>query len=193
MTEPIWLYLEDGTRTKNVACGTCRMIALNEQVARACCEPRKCARCQEAVRERYWTVCTDCRRKREEERERETFDAARKVSACDWDGPVVVEYDDYFSSIDEMIDRYMDDDRDPARYVWGTRPDRISMDADRIVEQATEEMPECVIDYIDSDAVAELQKALDAWVGEHGPKDIYIEDRSIAIIAVPWREGENDS
>ena len=67
-------------------------------------------------------------------------------------------------------------------YVWGTSCTQISMDADTIIEQATDELWEGARDNCDCKG---LQELLDKWCSEQSGTSTYYVNYKYAI-KIPW-------
>lgn len=165
------LFHKDGKPAGVFYCGECRIVHRTQEHAEQCCAPYKCERCGEIVQEKYWTICTACRKRKEEERERERFENAEKVKADDYDGVLYVEGmsgdygDGYFSGLETLLDYCGDEDSDPPEYAWVCKPCHFaSLDIDRVLSyigdggDAYEDF-----DYDDLVGVKDLEKAIDAF------------------------------
>jgi hypothetical protein len=190
MTKPVHLYLEDGSQVAAVMCGACGKIWGNTEGAETCCAPRKCKDCGRPVSRRAYVCCDECREAHRRERENEAWSRATKVRAEDWDGPVFVADDEFYDSVGDLVDAYYDEDAEPPEHVWGAAPDGLVLSASDILTHATDEMYEGAYDHIGREDVLCLQKILDAWTQRYGPPDGYYEDRTRAIVDIPWHRGE---
>lgn len=151
--------------TRAYACGKCGHIKSSDVEAEGCCRLSIC-RCGKP-NDLGWTLCNDCRRAKEIERERARFEKAEKVTS--WDGPVYLEgagySDGYFSDFGEFLDWWGEEAADwegePPAYVW-TCHVRNTVNAD--VSDITEgiEWPEGMEDSVLSGLPA-LRAAVDAF------------------------------
>lgn len=131
----IELYHADGKPCGIYHCEKCRIVHRIKQLADECCLPRICecgAECQQ-----YYTVCDDCRRKKDIAKERERFEKAEKVTV--WDGPVTDPHGDrYGRNLDELLELLDYDEADPPEYVWTCHERPVCvLDYGRIIESAT--------------------------------------------------------
>ena len=137
-----------------LACGKCGLVySLNTPTrAEECCVPPTCGKCGAEVR-RPWTTCTDCRRTARNEKDA-TY--RKNATVVEWDGGIV--YDpqgDRWLSDPEEVDDY------EVEYAFATKPYRLRLDAESIVEGALEEHHEDA--EVTPGLVEELQAYLDAW------------------------------
>lgn len=190
------LYTQDGKSTGLFVCGECKIIyspkfvAIGKDVkesAEECCN-RKCKYCEEKLEKQTgYTVCDKCRKRIEEEKEKERFEKAQKIMAKEWDGPVFTEYlshnDGYFENMDDLED-YLEDHNEDYKgeekvaipeYVWACNRNKLSkIDVYDVCEGY-------VIDYLPEDwdlenlnGLDDLQKALDKFVADN--QDVWTYD-----------------
>jgi len=173
----IELYHADGKPCGIYHCEKCRIVHREKQLADECCLPRICecgAECPQ-----YYTVCDDCRRKKDIARERARFDAAEKLTA--WSGPVCEPHGDrYARNIDELLD-LLDEDETPE-YVWtcSERP-VCHLDYDSIIEGATSDAYED-FDPGSLDGEAELMKALEVFNAANKENVVWEPDYKKALV-----------
>lgn len=88
-------------------CDECGKVYTLEYAANHCCVDRKCEDCGGPV-ERFYTVCEDCRRKRDEKRERDRWDSAKHVPYSQYDGEMIYceQLEDFFTDEETLIDRW---------------------------------------------------------------------------------------
>ena len=72
-------------------------------------------------------------------------------------------------------------------YMWGTTALSLPLNADDILERATEDMYEDAMHDIGDIGIKALQNALDAWKAEYGCSDTYYPDRKYAV-RIPWED-----
>jgi hypothetical protein len=131
----IELFHADGKPCGIYHCEKCRIVKRTKEEADECCLPRICDCGAECAQ--YYTVCDDCRRKKDIARERARFDAAEKVTT--WDGPVCEPHGDrYCRNLDELLELFDCDESAPPEYVWtcSERP-VCNLDYGSIIEGAT--------------------------------------------------------
>jgi len=114
-------------------------------------------------------------------KEREAFEKAEKVQAKDWDGPVVLNGDRFFSCVEDLLDDL--DGEDDPKYVWACRKVGLGFDADDVINNALEsqEHHEDARDSITHGDVEELQALLTTWATKQRV-ETWWEDRTKAVI-----------
>ena len=111
--------------------------------AERCCKPVMCERCGEPAM-KHRTACEACLHKEAVEREQKRIDAAEKLSIGECTGPVLYNDDEYFSSIEDLLDHLhhdvdLDDDDFPI-VAWCCDETTPQMDADRVLEDFEENL-----------------------------------------------------
>jgi hypothetical protein len=183
----------DSERVVATACGKCKIVAINEYIAKQCCMPRACGRCGKPSPQ-YWMLCDDCRTADADEKERQLFEKATKVLLADYDHEYVsLPGSDEYPGIDEVMElneniaagrescsRLRTSPIDWAFAVqsspWG-RPC-----ADSVIEQICDDLYESAHERLDADS---LQKVMDEWLESQGPSYCFTEDRSRVVIFNP--------
>jgi len=98
----------------------------------------------------------------------------------------------YFTNWDEFFDAW-DNEHEPdeprPEYVWPTEESRMELDAERIVEDACDDLDEDAYDRVSSD-IPELQGYMDKWLDAHGTSS-YVESHR-AKVRVPWERYRED-
>ena len=108
--------------------------------------------------------------------------------------------DGYFSDWDEFFDDWDErsDEEDDLgikanlrrpEYVWVTRAVEMSISADSIIENATQDLYEDAISDISDEKIAELQEFLDRWCKTCGVGTTYYESNKYKV-RIPWEEYE---
>ena len=150
--------------TRVYACGKCGHVKSSDVEAESCCRPSICP-CGKNPNDPGWTLCNDCRRSKEIERERARFEKAEKVTA--WDGPVYLEGagNEFFSDLEEFLQWWQDEavdwDGEPPAYVWTCHVrNTVSADVSDITEHI--EWPEGMED-AELKGLDELRAAVDAF------------------------------
>lgn len=168
-----------------------------------------CPHCGKPYSKRHYHHCDneECQRierfekeKRYKEQERQRFEKAIKLDYNNADeGKIGMLYiegygnDGYITDLDEFFECYYDRNQENLEiygeplerpeYVWATSCSKISLDADRILEQATDDLHEDARDRIvDED---ELQSFLDKWCEKQTGTETYYPDYRYAIL-IPW-------
>lgn len=118
----------------------------------------------------------------------ERFAKAQKVES--WDGGVF-HGDDYFASIEEMIDSLERNEEDWPEYVWAAESIRIVDDlrVGQVVENDIDDRGWEDMDLNDFSGVTELQAALDKFVAANEDVVSYRPDYSKAVILAPYKNG----
>lgn len=163
---------DNGQPTRIWICGVCGAESA-KGITDLCCAP--CSTCGGAAKKNDMGECSDCRRRRFDEKERARLAnlAAKAKQEPNWSGWVYSESynggsDGFFDSPEEFMGRINDDiDRDPdlgrPEFVWATvsRP-IVNIDVDDVIGLITEDRPE---DWEESDlnGVDELKAALAAF------------------------------
>lgn len=139
--------------------------------------------------------------KKEEDKNKSILDKAIKLNADDEIAKnMPMFYSDnygynerFFSDWDEFFDywngNYEDDELCPE-YVWGTVEQKISIDADRVIENATDDLWEGARDNISREAENELQTFLDIWCEKQLGTTTYYMTNKYAI-KIPWELNDN--
>lgn len=157
------------------ACGPKDAAAAARQSAEKCCMPTICE-CGVAV-ERPWTACRECR-------ERKMLARATVIDAADYNGPVSAAGngswgEGYSGSVDELIEWCDDNDEPVPVYCHPCKANPLRLDAERILENATEEQHEDAGDQIvDADVLVEF---IEAWNAKQTCVT-YDEDRTRVIV-----------
>lgn len=127
-------------------------------------------------------------------REKELWDKAIKLDPMDDIAKEMGMYqsddypysDGYFASFDEFIEAWEDNhepDEPKPTYVWGTHSISLSLDADDILDRASEDLHEDVLD--DIKGKEELQDYLDKWCAKQKGTTTYYGENKYAI-KIPW-------
>jgi hypothetical protein len=187
---PKELFHADGHSAGVFFCGQCRAVHGQLELAEQCCSPYRCEQCGVETK-RYWMICDACRSAKQERSEQMVWENSTKVPEAEWNGPVWDEFNDSFhDSIEEFVDEWQCDhgpeDTRPRVYACFER--KMSLDAERLVENALEDMHEDAYDELAPGWCAELQQALDAWVEKHSPVT-WVPDRKRAIVWEPREDG----
>lgn len=122
-----------------------------------------------------------------------SFDAATKIPAREYKGWVVwpdapvsscrCSTEDYFRSVDDVIEACAEDGIELPAFVWATSEMHLGFDANYVLESALEEHHEDAIDGIPSSAIDDLQALLDAWAARPDTEvTTYVEDRTRAVV-----------
>lgn len=100
--------------------------------------------------------------------------------------------DGYFLDFEEFFEWWAEDHEedtteDRPEYVWITEPVEMSIDAQNIIEQATDDLYEDASEDISSEAKKELQDFLDDWCKRCGVSTTYYESHKYKV-RIPWEE-----
>lgn len=183
MGEAVELYRQDGTATGVFYCSECRAVFSNEEQARLCHGERLCP-CGEKSESRYSLQCSKCSRekfaKESRQREADRFEKAAKITEAEYGEGMVFDADQYYDSVEDAIDGYLDDQK--PEYVWacrdiGVRPATL----DGLIEDMLDGMWEDA-DHYDLNGIDELQKAVDAFNEANRSIHVWEPDYSRAIL-----------
>jgi len=109
-------------------CSDCGSVMRTEDVR--CCCPGSCAGCGGEITESGWTMCAQCRAKRDAERLEKAIASARYEP--DWDGPVFSESGQHYDSWEDA------EDDDAMLPWWGAREVQYSIDPNDILGRMAE-------------------------------------------------------
>lgn len=157
-------------------CKKCGSLYYSYESAETCCGPKTCKECGKEIP--YWKeICCECRDKR-------LFDEAKKIHLEDYNGSYVYDYisEEYFSSIDDLIDFYYDKDEELPKYCYACTPISYSLDIYSVIENEIIDLYEDYEEVIAS--LIDLDK-LEDFVEEWNKKQInisYEQDQSTVIL-----------
>ncbi len=183
----IELFHQDGKAAGVWYCSECRVVFHVEADAQRCHGTLLCA-CGQPVKQRGYTQCSACDQAAWNEKvraqEAERFEAAVKIAATDYDGPVYVDGEgpEYFETLAEYLEYIEDDGREPAPYVWATKVVGLR-------KVTTEDVTESVLDDMWEDAdesslngMEELAEAIAAFNLANESVAIWHADYTRAIV-----------
>ncbi len=153
-------------------CPKCNAWYLEKELALKHCAPKICEDCgKEFPRNSYYTVCDECHKKHEEQKEKERFEKAAKYTIENVPSESsemffcenVFGYDDYYTTdLDSVIEDVYCNTGEEPKYVYGTTRQNLRLDAYDILESPLEDL-EDGWSYISDDDIKELQDFLDNW------------------------------
>ncbi len=188
------------------ACGTCGTVfspksffateglsrATARRLADECCAQRHCA-CGREI-EKHWTACQPCR-------ERRKLLKAKVIGAGEYTGPVYSDgvsgdWTEGYSSDLDALHEYCHDHEEPLpAYVHPCTSQLLQLDAERILESATDDMHEDAADQIvDADDVYEFVKAFNekqtctTWYSDTSEIIVIEAERFAELVAEPSAE-----
>lgn len=182
------IELVDKTNPEKVvayACSKCRFVRRNGLEAIECCVPKKCEDCKQELRRKdFYLRCLACAAKHETEKQRRILDKAKKLDAKEYTGRVLYsegrdQY--YFEGVFEYLEDAENDGVDPEEYLWGCVSYGLHIDADSVIDSATEEHHEDAYYECDHDG---LQKLLDEWCAKQGV-ETFTPDYTTAVRVPP--------
>ncbi|OPX89463.1 MAG: hypothetical protein A4E53_01540 [Pelotomaculum sp. PtaB.Bin104] len=159
-----------------VGCTNC----YNKGIIKAC-------ECGNKVDKPY-TICKDCRNRKEYEKEKERFNTAKKIPFDDYEGLFlwnnsVINKDDLKDELYSLI--Y--DGEEPPAYIYATKKQKIFTDID-LVEVVAEkceggyEDMDTYFNYEDDDFI-KAQELINKWLSKHeSVLDVYYEDYGTAVL-----------
>jgi hypothetical protein len=177
-------------------CERCRLIRYSEEDALTCCGPRRCKKCDTQYKDRAYH-CDRCWREEETRKAAARWAKATPVPFEQYEGDVFYveevdgstfgHHEGWFYGFEELCD-YLDDWRFdnqgedlPTIHIFGAAAFKTVLDAERFVENATEEMHEDALAEIPTSAIEEMQTWLDGWAERHSPTS-YNPDYSVKIV-----------
>ena len=193
--KPLEIIVKGEDRLVGYACAKCGILFLLheesddenkkyqfEQAEQHC---NKTCSCGAPLEKYYRLLCEKCDRQKQQERVQARFEKATKLEIKDYDGPVFWG-EEYFNSIEDLLDRAEDAGLELPQYVWATIPHTLAISASDLISQEIEqqEMHEDAGDWIDAEAVERLQAFLDVWCKEVNLVS-YREDITRAVLLRP--------
>lgn len=170
MSNPINLFLSDGTKISASLCGLCHRIWECEESAERCC---KCSYCGKECDWRIDSVShNECLDTAFRKREAEQMDKA--IIVDDYDGPFL--YDDYyFADVDELIEYLENDDLPIPEFVHTAKYIEPKLDIEDIFQNLQEnEMHE---DWEPTEC-GPLGEAINAWNVANAANGAWREDNT---------------
>jgi hypothetical protein len=183
----IELFHSDGKASGVFYCSLCRIVYKTQKEADECHGERLCG-CGAKLPERYQHECHDCygvkRAKEEDERESARYAKAKKITADEYDDGFVFSGDRFFSSLDEALD-YFEDEEFRPEYVWACKNIGLpKADIESVIERLIDNMWEDA-SADDLKGVDELQAAIDKFNEENKSVGVWNVDYSTAITIPP--------
>lgn len=183
MSEAIELYKKDGTSAGIFYCSECRIVFRTQEEAQ-CCHGERICECGKKIEQRYYGKCNACQSKewakKSAARERERFDAAKKITWAEYDGGMIYDGDDYFEDLESALDRY-DEGQEPE-YVWACKDIGVrKLQVEDVLENLVEGMWEDA-DTSDLNGVVELDTAIREFNKANESISVWEPDYSTAIL-----------
>lgn len=163
---------------------------------------KRCEYCEELIHKNY-TKCPkkECKEKHGESEwqiEQKLIDNAIKLKIDDEIAKSMGMYysdhypynDGYFSDIEgflEYWDGEYDSNEQKPKYVWGTYSVGLTLDADRILKDACDDLHEEALSSIPKKEIDELQQYLNKWCKKQNGATTYYRDYKY-VIEIPWAE-----
>jgi hypothetical protein len=127
-------------------CGKCGTVHRDKYLAEHCCFVYHCDICGKELNN-YHTRCHECS-------EKVRFEKANKIKLDEYQGKGFYSEsfgwnEGYFFDIDELLDYCDGEQISVPKYVWGCTEVPVTIDADDILERATEEAFEDAIDNLE--------------------------------------------
>jgi len=180
------LFLKEGKSAGVWYCEKCRTVHSAAQLAEQCCQNYKCTTCG-ADAGKHYLRCESCRDKEDQEKERQRFEAAEKLTT--WEGWIFCDgqgsNEGYFENIEEFMDWLSDEYEEgipEIKYVWACKANHF-VNAD--VGDITERMNDVAWEDWDPETLnglPELKAALDKF--NEANKDVcsYSPDYTKAVL-----------
>ena len=164
---------------------------------------RLCPYCGQPYKNHAYMHCNCEGQKKADEEERikkwnEKVSKAVAVDEKDIDTMLYCEeFGEYYSTVDDFFDDYASNYDDEEVYekperLWVTSVEKISVDADNLIENACEELHEEAIESICIDDKIRLQEFLDAWCEEQTGTTTYYPCYE-KYVAIDWSRYEDYS
>ncbi len=184
MIDPIELVdKKDPEKVIAHACGKCGTVCRNGKDAVEHCEPRLC-KCG-AVLDRTQAICSACWEKKRKADLQAKIDAAKPISATDYDGPVHWEQGDrYFSDVGEAFEHLADDGVRDA-ILWPCDKLYLALNACDIIRDALETQEHHDEAEASEKAEKALQDFLDGWNDTFGEEVESWFPRCDEIVEIP--------
>lgn len=187
----IELFKEDGTTAGIFYCSECKVVARTKEEADFCHGERLCSSCKKPFkRYGYYKLCDECERKerneKEQKKEQDRFEKATKITEAEYTGDHVLAGDEFYESVDDAIDRYLDGQE--PEYVWACKTHGLPhVDLEDITCNLLDNMWEDA-DSSDLGGLDELHAALDAFNKANEHIQLWEPDYSTAILVSPRKE-----
>lgn len=183
MSQAVELYKKDGSPAGVFYCSECRVVFPDQLQAENCHGERLCA-CGKKIEMRYHKSCSDCEYKQDRERlaakELERFEKAKKITPAEYTGEWVFDADQYYASIEEALDRYLEGQE--PEYVWACQNAGLPRaSSDGIIEHLLDNAWEDA-DASDLNGVDELNAAIEAFNKANASIAVYLPDYTTAIL-----------
>ena len=162
--DAVELFLAGGKPAGIWFCGKCRIVQKTKEDAERHCTCHTCGAYQDR-RNGIRTECRECSNKRLRERTANRIETAAEVT--DYTGLLFVDIDgwggedDYYTDMEALLDHYDDNEVDTPEWAFCCAEKPLHLDADRVIEWATDDHHESVAD--DLRGVAELTAAIEAF------------------------------
>lgn len=186
MFEAVELYKQDGSKAGIFYCSECRCVYKTEAEASNCHGEKLCA-CGKPIERRFYAKCNAC--DQQEWREKRTaeelarFEKATKILASEYKGDMVSDGDNYFSEIEDAVDRFLEGQE--PEYLWACKDVGVpKASTEGIYEHLLENMWE-EADVNDLCGVDELEAAMTAFNEANKAVHVYQVDYSTAILLKP--------
>ena len=182
----IELFKQDGTTVGIFYCSVCRIVHRTKEEAEFCHGERICA-CDKKIETNYRHKCNACdiaeSRSRAEKQEAERFEKAKKITEAEYTGDHVYCGDQYYESVDDAIDQYLEGQE--PEYVWACHTHGIpTIDLEDCTTNIIDNMWDDA-NYDDLNGVEELEAALAAFNKANESIQLWEPDYSTAIWTKP--------
>ena len=155
------LLTTDGKPTNKRYCTICMHLCHDGRETCWECGPQKCNQCGEPC-EKHYLKCEACMTHGAATMEAQRFETANKRES--WPG-WVFDGDQFFPSVEDLVQEYFDGGDDVPAYCWATTPCRfVSLDREAILQAALDE--DNAYDYFDDQSIeipASMFKAIEEF------------------------------
>ena len=187
MAEAIELFKQDGTAAGIFFCSQCRIVYASKEQAQWCHGERICGCGAKITQGYYQRKCGECDTKefraKQAAKESERFENAAKIKAADYTGEHVYCGDQFYDSVDDTIDQYLEGHE--PEYVWACTTHGLpAVDLEDVTTNLLESMWEDA-DTSDLNGLEELEVALIAFNKANESIRLWEPDYSTAILISP--------
>ena len=172
-------------------CDKCDGYYLKEE--HYCRGDRKCEDCGVPLQlEWYYTVCSSCKNKREEDKLKEKFDKAQKLNLVEYQErfsnyPFFADYENNDFEADSLFDKIYEESGVKSTFFWGATKNKIGLDFDDIHTQLIEH-DFAYDDYdIDEEAGEFIQNFVDEYNLKYAGESFNINFGVAVILPEEWQ------
>lgn len=161
--EPLELVLKSNTeKIVAYACGVCRIVKPNREMAVECCAPMKCCGCNGDILERrYFGRCFECMEKDKEERHEKRLNSC--IPWSEYHEEQFFDDENFYTDLDSLFDNYTDDPEACPECVEATEQASVNFDMDRFIEDYTEDFGDEFVFNATAEEIAKMKEIIDEF------------------------------